>query len=89
MKLRSVVKNEDYEKSLSEIEKDYPRVRDFEQAIDWALARNPNRFNNLNNGYYLYKQSRNIDVPIPCMNVLYQVSEDDNEVIIIDISICD
>lgn len=67
--LCEIIRENSYEESLREFPREFARMDEFESAIDWALARDPELGYNFTEDYYTWKTEglRNF----PTVRILY------------------
>lgn len=85
--LNSIIREASYEASLATARgKGIARIHDLEEMIDWALARDPERFYQRENNFYIWKTEK-ISDQIPQVVVAYEYRADESNVYLIDIQI--
>lgn len=58
MSLCQIIREKSFEIEFQEIAKKYARIHDLESAIDWALERQPGRFNNITDNLFIWKMEK-------------------------------
>ena len=71
---------------IQELKKQYNRLTEFVQSIEWHLMRHPHRFNFLTDEYFLLSTGQLENPAFPALKVLYVINPSEWIVTIIDIS---
>ncbi len=79
---RTIVEEPEYSQAISQIERDFPRVRDVEAGLFWSLCRNAEQHYQVPGTKYYIVQTPDWDVlGVPVLRVLYWF--DDNHVYVV------
>lgn len=81
--LCSIIKENSFVEELKLISKSNDRFLDFEDMIDWALSRAPEKFHSMEDNYYLWKTSELKDFPE--LLILYHFDKIKNQITLINI----
>ena len=82
--MREIVREPQYEASIADIAPNYARLDELEAAIDWALARDPTRFYNIAEDFYLWKMEQMSD-DIPSLLILYRYNPEEDVIHLLDV----
>jgi len=80
-----VIRTEDFIQNLHEISKRYGRVTELNNAIEWALARKPHKFNNIANDFYFWITGELSNPALPKVKIVYRILEDSDTVMLLTI----
>jgi len=80
-----VIKTEDYVQNLHELSKQYGRLTELNDAIEWALARMPHKFNNIANDFYFWVTEELANPDFPKVKIVYRILESSSTVTLLTI----
>lgn len=85
--LCQIIKENEFIDNLKEIVKDFERVLELEEAIDWALSRNPTpeEIEKIEEDYYLWVTEDFEKFGIPSVRVVYHFNSEGRIVTLISI----
>jgi hypothetical protein len=80
------IREKAFDSRIQSISKTYRRMDELDRAIEWALQRNPKRFYNISDDFYLWKMDHIIP-EIPQLRILYRYDEGCNSIYLIAVDI--
>jgi hypothetical protein len=85
-----IVREKSFDEQIKIIARNYSRMGELDQAIDWALCRKPTRIPNIvkvSYHYYLWVTDEFYNLDIPMVRILYMVDQPNKTVYLL--SICE
>lgn len=83
--LCQIIREHKFEAKIRQIAEVASRALEIDEAIDWALQRNPKGFRELRDGYYIWVTQKSPLNGIPGLRILYHYDESTNIVKLIDV----
>jgi hypothetical protein len=84
--LYHIIREVDFDDKVKIITKNYKRMNDLDNAIDWALSRNPKALEVFNDEFYYWVTERWENKEIPQLRIFYHINEKKHIVTLIDIT---
>src|SRR4051812_27054019 len=81
----TIIREPAFDAELGKIAGSYQRLADLDDAIDWALSRQPERFFRMSDGYHFWKMER-ISPHFPQLRIIYYYDVWKNTVLLIAVS---
>jgi hypothetical protein len=78
----SFVREPQFDNFFKQLAGSYPRLHELDVAIEWALSRDPERFYQIAEGYFLWKFD-DVIPGLPQIEILYKYDPEENIVYLI------
>src|SRR5688572_27247401 len=85
----SIVREKSFDEQINLIARNYTRMGELDNAIDWALGRKPTKIPNIvkiSYDYYLWVTDEFYKIDIPMVRILYKVDQANKTVYLLSIS---
>lgn len=83
-KLLSILRELEFDASLAQIAGSFARLDELDDAIDWALSRDPTRFPTFGDGFYIWRTD-DLSAAFPKLLILYKYDATAEQVTLISV----
>lgn len=84
----SIVREKEFDEQITNLSRDYSRMYDLDNAIDWVLSRRPNKIPNLIKfppHYYLWITDEFWKLDIPMLRILFRIDKEKSIVYLLSV----
>jgi hypothetical protein len=78
------VRERKFDSKIKVLTTGYRRMHEFDEAIEWALSRNPTQFYNIEGDFYVWKTDSTF-IQFPQLRILYKYDLQSNTITLIDL----
>jgi hypothetical protein len=82
-----IIREPDFDRKILEIAGNFKRLKELDDAIDWALARKPHYFNEITNEFYYWVTEQLTNDQFPQLKILYRIVDSEKTVYLIDVEL--
>lgn len=80
-----ITRTEKYIQKNHELTKTFPRLKELNKAVEWALSRKPHHFTPVTDEYYVLVTQQLENPEFPEVRILYLINQEEQRITLLDI----